>query len=202
MKPKIAIIDYGVGNLRSAQKGLTSKGANAMIAQDEDAIDACDAIVLPGVGAFCDAMKQLRSFHELLLENVKKKPILGICLGMQLFFEESEEDGLHKGLSVMKGRVIRLPRSVKIPQMGWNTIEIKKESRLMAGIGSGGYFYFVHSYYTLPREDVTVATTHYGVEIPAVVEKGNAYATQFHPEKSGKVGLRILENFVELAKGM
>ena len=202
MKPKIAIIDYGVGNLRSAQKGLASKGANAMIVEDENAIDACDAIVLPGVGAFCDAMKQLRPFHELLLENVKKKPILGICLGMQLFFEESEEHGLHKGLSVMKGRVIRLPRSVKIPQMGWNTIEIKKESRLMAGIGSGGDFYFVHSYYTLPREDVTVATTHYGVEIPAVVEKGNAYATQFHPEKSGKVGLRILENFVELAKEM
>jgi len=202
MKPRIAIIDYGVGNLRSAQKGLASKGADAVIAEDKDVIDSCDAIVLPGVGAFCDAMKQHQPFHKLLLQNVKNKPILGICLGMQLFFEESEEDGLHRGLGLMKGRVIKLPSSVKIPQMGWNKIEVQKESRLMSGIVSGEYFYFVHSYYALPKEDVTVATTHYGVEIPAVVKKGNAYATQFHPEKSGKAGLRILENFVELAREM
>lgn len=200
MKPRIAIIDYGVGNLRSVQKGLALMGAEAVVTEDKKIIEESDALVLPGVGAFCDAMKQLKPFQSFLLENLETKPVLGICLGMQLFFEESEEDGLHQGLGVMKGRVVKLPSRVKIPQMGWNKIELKKESRLMQGIKRGEYFYFVHSYYALPREDVTVATTYYSTEIPAVVEKGNAFATQFHPEKSGKVGLRILENFVELAK--
>jgi glutamine amidotransferase len=200
MWPRIGIIDYGVGNLRSVQKGLSLKGAQPVITAEEEVLRECDAFVLPGVGAFGDAMERLRPLKSLLLDSLDEKPVLGICLGMQLFFDESEEDGLHQGLGVMKGRVIRLPGSVKVPQMGWNRVEIKKKSRLMEGIKSGEYFYFVHSYYAVPREDVTVATTHYGKEIAAVVEKGNAMATQFHPEKSGAPGLRILENFVSMAK--
>jgi glutamine amidotransferase len=200
MKPLIVIVDYGVGNLRSVQKGLVLKGARAVVTNDRKRIEESDAVVLPGVGAFCDAMRQLQRYEELLLESVESKPVLGICLGMQLFFEESEENGLHRGLKIMKGRVVKLPEGVKIPQMGWNRVELKKESRLMRGIGRE-YFYFVHSYHAVPREEVTVAVTHYGTEIAAVVEKGNAYGTQFHPEKSGKAGLKILENFVALARG-
>jgi glutamine amidotransferase len=200
MSPKVAIIDYGVGNLRSVQKGLALKGAEAVITADREAIEACDAIVLPGVGAFRDAMERLRPLKNLLLRSIEEKPVLGICLGMQLFFDESEEDGLHRGLKVIRGRVIRIPGNVKVPQMGWNRVEIKKKSRLLRGIESGEYFYFVHSYYAVPEEEVTVAATNYGTQIAAVVEKGNALATQFHPEKSGKAGLRILENFVSLAE--
>lgn len=199
---KIAIIDYGVGNLRSVQKGLALMGADAAITGDKKIIKESDAVVLPGVGAFCDAMRLLRPFKKLLLQSMDEKPVLGICLGMQLFFEESEEDGLHRGLGLMRGRVVKLPERVKIPQMGWNKVEVKKDSRLLSGIKSGEYFYFVHSYYAQPIEEVTVATTSYGVELPAVVEKGRAYATQFHPEKSGGAGLRLLKNFVDLAAEM
>jgi glutamine amidotransferase len=198
---RIGIVDYGVGNLRSVQKGLSLKGVDAVVTSDEEALRGCDAYVLPGVGAFRDAMDRLSPLKDLLLDSLDDKPVLGICLGMQLFFEESEEGGLHEGLGIMGGRVIRLPDTVKVPQMGWNRVEILKESRLMRGIDSGEYFYFVHSYYAVPEEDVTVATTHYGAEIPAVVEKGNALATQFHPEKSGESGLKILENFVSLVRG-
>lgn len=200
MRPRIGIVDYGVGNIRSVQKGLNLKGAEVVITDQEETLATCDAFVLPGVGAFGDAMHRLRPLKDVLLESLDEKPVLGICLGMQLFFDESEEDGLHEGLRIMKGRVIRLPGSVKVPQMGWNRVEIKKKGRLMRGIESGEYFYFVHSYYAVPEEDVTVATTYYGAEIAAVVEKGNAMATQFHPEKSGAAGLRILENFVSMAK--
>ena len=121
---------------------------------------------------------------------------------MQLFFEQSEENGLHKGLKLMKGGVVKLPNNVKIPHIGWNTIDIKTENNLLKGIKSKEYFYFVHSYYALPSEEITLATTHYGVEIPAVVSKGNMVGTQFHPEKSGKAGLRIIDNFVDLVREM
>ena len=202
MRPKVAIIDFGVGNLRSAQKAFELNGANAVIVKDKDTLNTCDAIVLPGVGAFCDAMNNLNPFNKLLIENSKDKLILGICLGMQLFFEQSEENGLHKGLKLMKGGVVKLPNNVKIPHIGWNTIDIKTENNLLKGIKSKEYFYFVHSYYALPSEEITLATTHYGVEIPAVVSKGNMVGTQFHPEKSGKAGLRIIDNFVDLVREM
>jgi glutamine amidotransferase len=202
MRPKVAIIDFGVGNLRSAQKAFELNGANAIIVKDKDTLNTCDAIVLPGVGAFCDAMNNLNPFNKLLIENSKDKLIFGICLGMQLFFEQSEENGLHKGLKLMKGGVIKLPNNVKIPHIGWNTIDIKTENNLLKGVKSKEYFYFVHSYYALPSEEITLATTHYGAEIPAVVSKGNILGTQFHPEKSGKAGLRIIDNFVDLVREM
>lgn len=198
MKPKIAIIDYGVGNLRSVERGLASGGATAVVTDSANAIENSDGIVLPGVGAFCDAMKQLKKFGKILKKN--EKPLLGICLGMQMLFTESEEDGLHRGLNLMQGRVVKLPTSVKIPQMGWNSISIKRKSTLLKGIKNGEYFYFVHSYYAAPKEDVTTATAEYGVEFPAIVEKGNIYATQFHPEKSGAAGLRVLKNFIGIVK--
>jgi glutamine amidotransferase len=199
MKPQIAIIDYGVGNLRSVSRGLEHGGAKPVITKDKKVIQKSDGIVLPGVGAFEDAMKRLEDFKDVLLESVGKKPILGICLGMQLYFTKSEEDGVHDGLDLMKGRVVSLPKSVKIPQMGWNSVEIKKETPFLEGIKTGDYFYFVHSFYAKPEEDVTTATSDYGLEFPAIVEKGLLIATQFHPEKSGKAGLKMLENFVKLS---
>ncbi len=202
MKPKIAILDYGVGNLRSVQRGLESNGAEAVITSERSVINDSDALVLPGVGAFCDAMESLRTFEDEVLSYIEDKPMLGICLGLQLLFTESEEGGLYKGLDLLKGRVIRLPDTVKIPQMGWNSTEIKRKSRLLKGLRSGEFFYYVHSYYAVPEEKVTTATTTYGVEVPAVVEEGNIYATQFHPEKSGRAGLRILKNFVGIAAGL
>lgn len=199
MKPEIAIIDYGVGNLRSVYRGLEYGGANPVVTNDKKVVKDSDGIVLPGVGAFADAMKRLAGFRDILVESASEKPVLGICLGMQLYLTESEEDGIHRGLDLLKGRVTRLPQSVKIPQMGWNSIEVKKETPFLEGIKTGDYFYFVHSFYALPSEDVTVATSYYGLEFPAVVQKDLLFATQFHPEKSGKSGLKILENFVNIS---
>ncbi len=198
MKPTIAILDYGVGNLRSVSRGLEGGGAKAVVSTDKDVLFGSDALVLPGVGAFCDAMDNLNPFKDGIKSYVTKRPLLGICLGHQLLFTESEEDGLHQGLDLIKGRVVKLPNTVKIPQMGWNSMDIKREGKLLQGIKSGDFFYFVHSYYAVPNEDVTTATTTYGVELPAVVEKENVYATQFHPEKSGGSGLKILKNFVKI----
>lgn len=195
----IVIVDYGMGNLRSITKAMEHCGANVEVTRNAEKIEESQALVLPGVGAFKDAIKELSP-----LENIIKKydkPLLGICLGMQLFFTESEEGGLFKGLDLIKGRVVRLPDEVKIPHMGWNDIEIKGKSRLLKGIKSGEYFYFVHSYFVVPENNETIkATTNYGVEIPAVIEKENIFATQFHPEKSGEAGLKILRNFVEMVK--
>jgi len=199
---RIAIIDYGMGNLRSVYRALEYAKAKPVITSSVEEIEASDALILPGVGAFEDAMANLLPLREVIIKSAQEKPLLGICLGLQLFFTESEESELgEKGLDLIKGKVIRLPENVKIPHMGWNGIEIKKESRLLDGIKNGEYFYFVHSYYAVPEEDVVVATTGYSVEVPAVVEKGSVFATQFHPEKSGKAGLRIIKNFVEIARG-
>ncbi len=198
MGKKIAIIDYGVGNLRSVFKGLEYCGVEPVVTDDPAVVEESDGIVLPGVGAFADAMVQLRPFERVLKECAGKKPMLGICLGMQLYFTLSEEDGINEGLDLMKGRVLRLPDSVKIPQMGWNSIEMTEKSELLEGVKDGDFFYFVHSYYAKPEEAVTLAFTRYGVDVPAVVGKGNLFATQFHPEKSGKAGLRILRNFVRI----
>lgn len=200
VKPRVAIIDYGVGNLRSVSRGLEYNGARPEIIEDPEGLEGADAIVLPGVGAFLDAINNMEPFRETLLASVGKKPILGICLGLQLFFTESTEGGIHKGLDLMKGRIIRLPETAKIPHMGWNSLDIIKETPLLSGINTGDHCYFVHSYYAAPGEDVVTASCDYGVEIPAVVEKDLVFATQFHPEKSGKTGLHILENFVGIVK--
>jgi glutamine amidotransferase len=201
MKPRIAILDYGVGNLRSIKRGLERCGADAYISSNDRELFSGDALVLPGVGAFCDAMDDLRVFEDEIKSYVEEKPILGICLGLQLLFTESEENGLHKGLGLLKGKVVMLPNTVKIPHMGWNSTEIKRETSFLRGLRSGEFFYYVHSYYAAPVDDITSATTTYGVEVPAVVEWNNIYATQFHPEKSGKAGLLLLRNFVDIAAG-
>ena len=182
-----------------SSRGLEHGGANPVITKDKKVLQNCDGIVLPGVGAFEDAMKKLEGFKDVLLESIDKKPVLGICLGMQLYFTKSEEDGIHDGLDLMKGEVLSLPKSVKIPQMGWNQVNIKKKTPFLEGIKTGDYFYFVHSFYAKPEEEVTTATSDYGLEFPAIVEKGLLIATQFHPEKSGKAGLKMLENFVKLS---
>lgn len=197
---KIAIVDYGMGNLRSVARAVEYAGAEPVVTSEIEVIEGCSGIILPGVGAFEDAMANLYPLREYIVRIVEEKPILGICLGLQLFFTYSEESKAgESGLDLIKGIVVRLPEGLKIPHMGWNSIDIKKESRLLQGIKQGEYFYFVHSYYAQPEEDVVVATTTYGVEIPAVVEKGNVFATQFHPEKSSRAGLRIVKNFVEIA---
>ncbi|MEM4446553.1 MAG: imidazole glycerol phosphate synthase subunit HisH [Candidatus Jordarchaeales archaeon] len=199
----ICVIDYGVGNLRSISKGLEKVGADVRLTTNEEDITAADAIVFPGVGAFKDAMRKLEPLKEVIIREIARgKPFLGICLGLQLLFDESTEGGLHKGLALLRGRVTRLPDSVKVPHIGWNAIKVKKESPLLRGVSDGAYVYFAHSYYAIPQsEEVVAATTTYGVEFPSVICSNNIFATQFHPEKSGKVGLKVLRNFVAIVEG-
>lgn len=199
MRPRIAILDYGVGNLRSVQKGLEHQGADAFITEKIEALRDSDAVILPGVGAFADAMARLGPFEAELKAQAMEKPLLGICLGMQLLFQESEEGGLHRGLGLLEGKVARLPPGLKIPHMGWNSLALAGKSPLLRGIKSGEEFYFVHSYYARSLPEVVLATTEYGLEIPAVVARGRIFGVQFHPEKSGGAGLTILKNFVSLA---
>lgn len=197
MRPTVVIIDFGAGNLMSITKALEHLGARVEVTKEEEVIEAADAAVLPGVGAFYEAMQQIEHLKEMI-RGLGKKPLLGICLGLQLLFTESEEGGRNPGLDILKGRVVRFSGDLKVPHMGWNTVRIRKRTPFLEGIKDGSYFYFVHSYYGMPEEDVAAATTHYGVEFPSIVEKGTIYATQFHPEKSGKVGLKLLENFVDI----
>jgi len=199
----IALIDYGVGNLRSVHKALSTVGADVLLTDRPDKILAADKVVLPGVGSFGDGMagistRQLGVVIRKLLKQ--RKPILGICLGMQLLFDSSTELGEHPGLGFLPGKVTRFESSdLKIPQTGWNQIKIKKGSPLLKGLESGDYAYFNHGYYCAPEipSDV-LATTEYGMEYASVVGRGNLYGVQFHPEKSQSVGLAILKNFVEL----
>ena len=201
----IAIVDYDMGNLRSVQKGFEKVGASAAITRDPEVIASSPALVLPGVGAFGVCMEKLEGYG--LIGPIKEfiasgKPFLGICLGLQLLFEESEEFGSKKGLGILKGKVLRFPATgLKVPHMGWNSVEYEKESRLMEGIDNGSYFYFVHSYYVEPVNSVTLGTTGYGLTFSSAVEMDNVFATQFHPEKSQKAGLKILENFANLSHG-
>ncbi|MGQ9630404.1 MAG: imidazole glycerol phosphate synthase subunit HisH [bacterium] len=201
--PRIAIVDYGMGNLRSVQKGFERVGYFPVVASDPAVVKSSDGVVLPGVGAFADAMRALweldmiDALYKVFEDN---KPFLGICLGLQLLFSEGEEFGLHKGLDVIEGRVVRFGGGVKVPHMGWDQIEIKNRFPLspLRGIESGSYFYFVHSYYVIPEDKSVVATTtHYGVDFASSIQRGNIFATQFHPEKSQKLGLKVLENFGE-----
>lgn len=200
----IAVIDYGMGNLASVGNAFAKLGYATVITQNPDEILQADKVVLPGVGAFADAIKNIRELGiDKTLEEVVKcnTPLLGVCLGYQLLFSESDEDGLHQGLDLIKGRVekLQLPAEYKVPHMGWNSIEIKPQSRLLAGIPSGSYFYFVHSYHVVPEDyEVMAATTDYGIKIVCAVEQGNLFATQFHPEKSSDIGLKILKNFGEM----
>ena len=199
----IAIIDYGMGNLRSIHNALAKVGGNPVIVSDSNALlDAdADAVVIPGVGSFGDAMRNLTPFSDRLFDLVDSgTPLLGICIGMQVLFERSEESDA-AGFGLLAGDVIRLPDGVKIPQMGWNELTIRSDTDLLAGIDDGDFFYFVHSYYCVPEDErLIAATTDYGVDMAAVVEKDNIHAVQFHPEKSSRKGLRILKNFVEMVK--
>jgi glutamine amidotransferase len=201
--PRIIIINYGMGNIRNVQRGLHLAGVDADVSTQPKELGNADAIVLPGVGAFRDAMTNLAPFSKILLKMIDARiPVIGICLGLQLLFTQSTEDGLHQGLDVFQGQIIRLPENQKVPQMGWNTFTIiDSNNPLVQGIPDHSYVYFVHSYYaqTEHREDI-VAVTHYGVDLPAIVARETVFATQFHPEKSGEIGQQILKNFVKYVK--
>ncbi|MBP3898035.1 MAG: imidazole glycerol phosphate synthase subunit HisH [Mogibacterium sp.] len=201
----IAIIDYGVGNLFSLKSSLAEIGAEAVVTSDEKVIAECDRIILPGVGAFEDAARKLR--ESGMAEVVKKeaaagKPLLGICLGMQLMFDKGYEYGEHEGLGLIHGNVRPIadviPEGYKIPHIGWNLLKFTKKSPLFKYIKEGDYVYFVHSYYAADCDESVIATTEYGADLTAAAANGNVYGCQFHPEKSGKVGMKILKAFVEL----
>ena len=199
----IAIIDYDAGNLKSVEKALLFLGEEAKITSDAEEILAADKIILPGVGAFGDAMEKLntRGLSEVIREAVKRKiPLLGICLGLQLLFEASEESPGVDGLSVLKGKIIRIPdkEGFKVPHIGWNSLKINPESKLFAGIPEDSYVYFVHSYYLKAEEPIVAAQTDYVADIHAAVEKEHVFACQFHPEKSGEIGLKLLKNFATM----
>ncbi len=201
----IAIINYEMGNLRSVQKGFETVGHHAVVTRDPAVIDRATHVVLPGVGAFGDCVNNLERFG--LIEPLRRtiaqgKPFLGICLGLQVLFSESEEFGVHRGLNVFKGKVKRFPMevaqasSLKIPHMGWNTIQVKRPMPLLDGLDSEAHVYFVHSFYVEPDEAEVVCTeTRYGVPFVSSVTRGKVFACQFHPEKSQTVGLRLLKNF-------
>lgn len=198
----VAIIDYGAGNLQSVKKALDFIGTDSVITDDKNEIKAASHIILPGVGSFADAMNCIR---ERDLENTIKdvadgsKNFLGICLGLQLLFSSSEESPGVKGLGIFDGEIVTIPKDngVKVPHIGWNSVELKQNSGIFSGIDNNSYFYFVHSYYLRNADENTVAgITDYGVKIECAVQRGKVCATQFHPEKSGKIGLKLLSNFV------
>ena len=202
----IAIIDYDAGNIKSVEKALNYLGEEAIITRDHDEIVNSDKVILPGVGAFADAMEKIRHYgleetiHEVVEKNI---PFLGICLGLQLMFESSDEGPGVKGLGLLPGKILRIPKSgdLKIPHMGWNSLHFQNNGRLFQGIPEQTYVYFVHSYYLQAEEpEIVKATTEYSTCIHASVEKDNVFACQFHPEKSSKWGLKILENFATVGK--
>ncbi|MCL6471773.1 MAG: imidazole glycerol phosphate synthase subunit HisH [Firmicutes bacterium] len=200
----IAIIDYGMGNLRSVEKAFEKLGFEVAISSDPGFISRADGVILPGVGAFADCMANLLSagMERAVRDSIASgKPFLGICLGLQLLFRQSEEDGLHDGLAIFDGRVRRLPEGQKIPHMGWNQVRYTKRAPIFEGVPEGSNFYFVHSYYVDPDDKGIIATTtDYGLEFTSSVWSENIFAVQFHPEKSGEVGLKVLANFGRLCK--
>ncbi len=204
----IAILDYDAGNIKSVEKALAYLGSEACITRDRDEIMASEKVILPGVGSFGDAMGKLRDYQldKVIYDVVDKKiPFLGICLGLQLLYEGSDETPGVTGLGLLKGNINRIPDTpgLKIPHMGWNSLEVKENATLFKGIAKNPYVYFVHSYYLkAEREEEVAATTYYSTLIHASVEKDNIFACQFHPEKSSTVGLKILENFVSLPSPM
>lgn len=201
----IAIVDYGMGNLRSVQKGFEKVGHAATITSEPAVIEKADKLVLPGVGAFGDCMHELR--RRELVGPVRRfieseRPFLGICLGLQLLFEVGHECGRHEGLGVLGGEVVKfeVPREYKVPHMGWNQLEVRRPAPILAGLAGGAHMYFVHSYYVVPREpEVVAAVTDYDQPFASIVWRDNIYATQFHPEKSQADGLKLLSNFAQLS---
>ncbi len=203
----IAIIDYDAGNIKSVEKAFIALGQDVIVTRNQEEILNADGVILPGVGAFGDAMKKLEDYN--LVETIRKvaekgTPFLGICLGLQLMFESSEESPGVKGLNLLKGKIVRIPdgEGLKIPHIGWNNLSYPNKGRLYKDIPEDSFVYFVHSFYLQAQEpEIVRATTDYGVTIHASVEKGNIFACQFHPEKSSAVGMKILENFVAVVKG-
>lgn len=203
----IAIIDYDAGNIKSVEKALEFLGEEVQITRDAQEILSADGVILPGVGAFGDAMRKLEDFGlvEVIRECVRRDiPFLGICLGLQLLFESSEESPGVQGLGLLPGRIVRIPDDggLKVPHIGWNNLKYPHEGRLFRGLPEDVYVYFVHSYYLQAREEgIVKAVTEYGAQIHASVEKDNVFACQFHPEKSSGVGMKILSNFIQVVKG-
>lgn len=202
----IGIIDYDAGNIRSVEKAMKYLGQDVCITRDRDTLLRADKVILPGVGSFGDAMNHLQEYglvdviHEL---TELEKPFLGICLGLQLLFERSEESPGVEGLGILKGEILKIPETegLKIPHMGWNSLTFQNQGRLFKGLEEHPYVYFVHSYYLKAEENIVKARTWYSTDIDASVEKGNVFACQFHPEKSSRIGLQILKNFAELEGG-
>ncbi len=200
----IAILDYDAGNIKSVEKAVHYLGEEAVITRDKDLILSCDKVILPGVGSFGDAMGKLREYKldQVIYDVVDAgTPFLGICLGLQLLYKTSEESPGATGLGILDGEILRIPDApdLKVPQIGWNSLDITPGAKLFAGVEEHPYVYFVHSYYLKSKDEADVAArTHYSVDIHASVEKGNVFACQFHPEKSSAVGLKILDNFIHL----
>ena len=199
----ITIIDYGSGNLKSISNGFRRIGVEALVTSDKEKLKQAEVLILPGVGAFGTAMENLQKYQDIIHQHIQEgKPFLGVCLGLQVLFSESEESPGVKGLDVFPGKVVRFPETLplqglKIPHQGWNDLITRRHSPFLEGIDQD-YMYFVHSYYVQPEDpEIVMATVDYGVEVPAVVAQDNVFATQFHPEKSGVAGLKILKNFLK-----
>lgn len=203
----IAIIDYDAGNIRSVEKAVSALGGQPVVTRDRKQILSAERVILPGVGAFGDAMEKLQRYAlvDVIREAVQRgTPFLGICLGLQLLFERSDESVGVEGLGILKGEILRIPeqKDLKIPHIGWNSLTFPRKGRLFAGIEEDAYVYFVHSYYLKAAdESIVTATTQYGTDIHASVEQGNVFACQFHPEKSSDVGMKILNNFLHISEG-
>lgn len=202
MTLRVIILNYGVGNLFGIKNALEKAGVNVKVRSDASVSENIDAIVLPGVGNFRIGSKKLLKIKNRIVNLIENNvPILGICLGMQLFFEKSEESPENPGLNLLDGVVVKFPENVKIPHMGWNTIEAVRPSELLEGVSEKDYFYFVHSYYAVPKDSsIIIAKTEYGVKFPSVVTKNNIFGVQFHPEKSGESGKKIIKNFLKIIK--
>jgi glutamine amidotransferase len=200
----IVILDYGMGNLRSVEKGFLKVGIDAKVVSDPKTVNDAHAVVLPGVGAFRDCMRNLQkmSLIESIVRSIQKgKPFFGICLGLQVLFTESEEFGVHKGFDILKGKVVRFQINLKVPHMGWNNVKISRRPPIFDGIKDDAFFYFVHSFYVVPDDNDVIATmTEYGISFTSMIWKDNIFATQFHPEKSQENGLRLLKNFGDFVK--
>ena len=200
----IAIVDYGMGNLKSVEKGFKKVGVDALVTSEPRVVDNADAVVLPGVGAFKDCIRNLSdlSLTEAVVASINKgKPFLGICLGLQVLFSESEEFGTCKGLDIFRGKVVRFKEGLKVPHMGWNTVRIVNRPPILSDIEEDSFFYFVHSFYVVPEDKGIIATTtDYGTTFTSMVWKDNVFATQFHPEKSQGLGLKILKGFGDFVR--